>query len=170
MRRLSDGNIDIYIRASNLARMYYFQEFGADFDKDLLALRLTGDEAGVAQGIFRVIWAMCKAEDFYLKKSTPCFSQWIKEYGDLDLEQCIGDVFDEIEAGFNIVRTYGKGGSGKSNFLAQRTIAVALKLGMSMDELNELSTQALIDIMHEYVGEDKNAPRWASPEEVVAYF
>jgi hypothetical protein len=170
MRRLRDGKIEVNIRASNLARMYYFQEFGSDFDKDLAALRTTENTAEAEFGVFKIIWAMCKAEGFYTKKSTPCYPQWFAEFGALDLEQCLGDVLDEIEAGFNIIRTYGKGGGGKAGSLAQRIIAIALKLGMNMDELNELSTQALIDIMHEFVGDDKDAPRWASAHEVDAYF
>jgi len=83
------------------------------------------------------------------------------------------DLMAEIAEGFTVTRTYGKQppGPNSGGNLPQKIISVALKMGMSMDEINEMTTQTLIDIMHEYVGSGKKEEkRMATPMETAAYF
>ena len=175
MRELKSRGFVIAARGSNLARLYYTQRFDGDFDSALEGLGCGGDFVNAANTLYRMIWAMNKAENFYLRKPTPDFGQWLGEFlkTGFDISDCIDDLLAEITEGFTVTRSYGKGGKGQVNDanLPQKIISVALKMGMTMDEINEMTTQTLIDIMHEYVAESKkDGKRLATPAEASAFF
>jgi hypothetical protein len=180
MHELKSGETVIGVRASNLARLYFTQRFGVDFDSVLKNDIQPGQSLAVAiDALYRVAWAMAKAENYYCRRSTPDYYQWREKLdaAGFDLSECINELMDEIEQGFTVTRTYGNGkaskDSGQTNNLPQLIISISLKMGMSLDEINELSTQTLIDIMHEYIGSDKDkkeVKRKATPEEAQAFF
>jgi hypothetical protein len=96
--------------------------------------------------------------------------------GSFDLSEYINDIIDEIEEGFAVRRVYPVKGAGLNHArpenMPQRIIAVALKMGMSLRDLNELTTQALVDIVHEFAGGagGQNETRAGTPKEAAAYF
>ena len=175
MRELKSRGMIIAARGSNLARLYYTQRFGDDFDN---ALDVLSRETGLVQAVntlYRILWAMHKAENYYLRKSTPDYGQWVEAFlkTGFDISECIDELMAEITEGFTVTRTYGQSGQGvkSDKNLAQKIISVALKMGMTMDEINEMTTQTLIDIMHEYTAEAKKEDkRMATPAEASAYF
>jgi hypothetical protein len=183
------------VRGSNLARLYYTQRFGEDFDQRLYEeLRPENGLERVMQALYKITWAMSRAENYYLRKPTPDFERWLKKLikSGFDLSDCIDDLLAEIVDGFTVTRTYGSGpsaasraavGSGPSaaenasRTLPWKIITVALKMGMTLDEINEMTTQTLIDIMHEFAApakgsKAKNAEkrRMAAPREAADYF
>ena len=176
MRELISNNITIPARGSNLARLYYTQRFGEDFDEALIAeLKPENGITRVINALYKILWAMNKAENYYLRKSTPDYDQWRERLikSGFDISDCMDDLIAEITEGFTVTRTYGKQSSGSNSGgnLPQKIMSVALKMGMTMDEVNEMTTQTLIDIMHEYVGNGKKEEkRMATPEETAAYF
>lgn len=176
MRELISRDITIPARGSNLARLYYTQRFGEDFDQALLhELKPENGITRLIIALYKVLWAMNKAENYYLRKSTPDYEQWRERLikSGFDISDCMDDLMAEITEGFTVTRTYGKqtADSKKNGNLPQKIISVALKMGMSMDEINEMTTQTLIDIMHEYVGSGKKEEkRMATPIETAAYF
>ena len=176
MRELISNSVTIPARGSNLSRLYYTQRFGEDFDQSLIAeLKPENGITRIINALYRITWAMNKAENYYLRKSTPDYEQWremIIKSG-FDISSCINDLMAEVTEGFTVTRTYGKqtASSKSGGNLPQKIISVALKMGMSLDEINEMTTQTLIDIMHEYVGsEKKEEKRMATPQETAAYF
>jgi len=175
MRELTSRGVVIAARGSNLARLYFTQRFGDDFDKVLISeLRPENGIVRVINTLYKILWAMNKAENYYLKKSTPDYDQWREKTinSGFDIGECMDDLMAEITEGFTVSRTYGKSNdSDGGRNLPQKIMAVALKMGMSMDEINEMTTQTLIDIMHEYVDSGKKEERrMATPEETAAYF
>jgi len=176
MRVIQNGKTALHIRASSLARLYFFQEFDIELDRFIIdELQASNEPAKLSEALFKIVWAMWKADAFYTKTHVLDYRSWLTWMMELrfDMSRHVDAVMEEIESGFTVKRTYNtdKTGTDAGN-LANKIIAVALKMGMSLDELNELTTQALIDIMHEYVktagGEDTK--RRATPKETAMFF
>jgi len=167
----------IAARGSNLARLYYSQRFDEGFDQAVFQeLKPDNEIKRILHSLYKITWAMHKAENYYLRKSTPDYEQWkvwLINSG-FDISECIDDLLAEITEGFSVTRAYGKDKGQRGDYgrnLPQKIISVALKMGMTLDEINEMTTQTLIDIMHEYVSEGKKEEtRMATPAEASAYF
>lgn len=49
-------------------------------------------------------------------------------------------------------------------------IATAKRIGMSLQELDMLTLQDFLDIVHAYMGEDPDAPREATQEDIDMFY
>ena len=79
MRELASNGVIIPARGSNLSRLYYTQRFGEDFDQALISeLKPENGIARLITALYKVLWAMNKAENYYLRKSTPDMSNGAK--------------------------------------------------------------------------------------------
>jgi hypothetical protein len=172
MRELRSGDVTIQVRGSNLARLFYVQAFDEDFDAALQnELRPDKSYSDILETLYKIIWAMAKAENYAVHRSTLHYKQWRTSIGCFDITECVDAVMDEIEEGFAVKRVYKvKGGHTETANTPQRIIAVALKLGMSMRDLNELTTQAVLDIVHEFTEREESETRVGSAKEAAAYF
>ena len=146
MRLIKSGKTVMGVRASNVARIYFSQEFGAELDKRMMEdLKPDSDRDRMTETLYRIIWAMWKADVYYEKKPMLDYETWLGWITDnkFDINDCIDNVMDEIESGFAVKPEAGKTSTASDiSNLAYKTRAVALKMGMSLDELNELTTQA----------------------------
>jgi len=160
MRLIRSGKTELRIRATNLARIYFSQEFGCELDRYVIdEIRPEREIQRLAEALLKIVWVMWKADAYYNKSPMMDYASWLKWIIErkFDISDCISGIMAEIEHGFTVTRTYGAENSGAdAGNLAQKVAAVALRMGMSLDDLNELTSQAMIDLMHEYVGKDEN--------------
>jgi len=120
MKELVSGDIKIKVRASNMALFYFEQEFKENLlsvagkiifgtadgmksdDKETVdkeeAIRSL-DSISVI-GLLKVIWAMNKAENFYLKKDTKHFEEWLADCDEFNVFDCIMEAIGIISDGF----------------------------------------------------------------------
>jgi hypothetical protein len=164
-----------------LARLFYVQAFNEDFDKTLCEkLNPSSGFSEIIDILLKTVWAMNKAANFAAGSPTSDYPQWKSTMGVFDLSECIDALMEEIETGFIVKRVYKvekeqKRGADKNG--PQKVLAVALKMGMSMRDLNELTTQTLIDVIHEFAGgsavsgdDERAAARMGTPKEAVSFF
>ena len=172
MRILESGGVEIPVRASNIARLFYTQEFGETLDGSLIKIKAEAAETAVITDLLQIIWAMNKAENMYCKKSTPTFSQWLERYRAFDVNDCAAELFEEIRQGFMYQSVKNDSNEKEDPKLPQLVITIALKMGMDLDGLNELTTQSLIDIFKLHAGEKsgKESRRFATPSEISGYY
>ena len=59
----------------------------------------------------------------------------------------------------------------KSNFNSEISLLyMAKKIGLSFDELNQLTLQDLYDLVDMWIGEEDNAPREATQEDIDRFY
>jgi len=161
MTALTSNNHTIHIRATFVARLYFTQEFGGEL-QDALKIIIDKDSSDedIERESLKLIWAMNKAENKANGKSTLNFRQWFEQYNGLRFDDYYKDFLAEISNGFLIKDTGQATSEQTSDNFTQFLITIAIKLGISMDELNELTTQALFDILQIFAdsnnGEDRN--------------
>lgn len=172
MRILKSNGNEIPVRATNMARLFYSQEFSEPLDGVLMNIWHETDESIIIMHLLKIIWAMDKAENMACKKSTPAFGQWLENYEDFDVNECAADLFNEIKQGFTHKSPGNEPGEKADPNLPQLIISIALKMGMSEELLNELTTQSLLDIFKNYAGkkEQTQERRFATPSEISAYY
>ena len=72
MRLIRSGKTELRIRASNLARLYFAQEFDVELDKFMLdELKNENAPERLAEVLFKIVWAMWKADVYYTKQLIP---------------------------------------------------------------------------------------------------
>lgn len=156
MTALKSNDHNIYIRATFVARLYYVQEFGEELQDALkLFFDADGSDEEIEQTALKIIWAMNKAENKANGRSTLNFRQWLIHHEGFNIDDCLGDFIAEISNGFFIESMGEELPEQAHDNLTQFLITIAIKLGISMDELNELTTQALCDIL-EIFADTKN--------------
>jgi hypothetical protein len=179
VRRLASNGITLDARSSNITRLFFRQEFDEELDLfiyEIFRVNNTNSITGpgpLIDGLYKILWAMVRAENFFRKRPTEGFDAWLASLGAFDISDCIDDMLDEIKRGFSVTRTFvNSGDRADAGNLTPTIVSLSLKIGMSLDDLNELSTQALVDIMHKYAAQGENEPqkRMATPKEAFEYF
>lgn len=111
MRELKVGNLQVRVRATPLALLYYKQEFKRDVLGDLASFQSAVQDKGGNKEIdlenldmlkfLQLIWAMAKADDFG-KGSFPSFQEWLSqmEYIDLADPELFVAALEEAADGF----------------------------------------------------------------------
>ena len=177
MTLLNDGKTQIPIRATSLARLYYKQEFRRELDEDITLLRGDTNTGMIGEMLYRMVWAMAKADCYYRREPMPGFTQWLLGQLEFDLAVCVDMILEEIKNGFTIVGPPGgkpsapETGNNSGQF-AENIICICLRLGLSFEEINELTTQSLVDIMRVSIGETEKTQtgRIATAAEATAFF
>jgi hypothetical protein len=152
------GDKSLAVRASNLSRLFFVQEFGIELDKYLTDAYSPGNsEEAILESLHKVVWAMLKTENFYLRKSTPDYKSWdeIECGGILD---CADDVFAEIKHGFAVPHKGKRADLQDLDGLTERILAISLHMGLGLDDLNELTMQTYLEIAKSYAGKDEDDP------------
>jgi hypothetical protein len=171
MVTLESNGVTINCRATNMSRLYFTQEFKVELDTFMQEIVTESNEQIQVLGVFKILWAMVKAENLFSNTSTPTFDTWINTLDSrFNINDCIELLWQEIENGFTVKPTGIVKESGSTKNLSSKVIACALKMGMSLRDVNELSTQSLLDIISEYAGKDDNESDYATPEETASYF
>jgi len=148
MTALTSNNKAIHIRATFVARLYFVQEFGCELQDSLkVILDKSSSDNDVERESLKLIWAMNKAENRANGKSTANFKQWLESCNDFNFCDYYKDFLTEVSNGFLIKSADRESPEQTSDNFTQLLITIAIKLGISMDELNELTTQALYDIL-----------------------
>lgn len=158
MTVLESNNHIINVRATLVARLYFAQEFDDELQDALkIILDYEASDDSISDAALKVIWAMHKAESKANGKSTPNFRQWLAKHSKFDIRDCMDDFLQEIVNGFLINKINDETPENTSiEKLTQYLITVAIRLGISMDELNELTTQGLYDILQIFADANGN--------------
>jgi len=166
MVTLIGNNETMNLRATSVARLYYRQEFGCDvYDsiRVLLADDVTYESA--AEDTAKLVWAMHKADNFAAGVSTPDYLQWRYTHRGFDFMGHIGLIMREIAKGFMVIISKPDNDKESGNTedsddtadVAYLLDAIAVRLGISPERMNEYTTQAFMDILRIYTDSSNNA-------------
>ena len=167
---LAGGGKVIPIRATVVARMYFLQEFGEDLREALkIIFDKTQTDASILGAVMRVIWAAHKAENTAALKSTPNFKQWLAQNKDFEAADCLQPFMDEVLSGFLIRKDEDEAeDSAEDKDITHRLVTVAKRVGFSISELNDMTTQGLCDMLQIFAGQDDDDGAEATPEQIEA--
>lgn len=162
----------IPIRATVVARMYFLQEFGKDLSEKLeVIFDAKQTDTVILDAVMRVIWAMHKAENTAALKSTLNFKQWLAQNKDFDVAVCLQPFIEEVAMGFLIKKDEDDAQDNKQHEdITHRIIAVAKRAGFSINELNDMTTQGLCDMLQILAGRDDDDEATATPEQSEAFW
>ena len=179
MVTLTGNNIKLNLRATSIARLYYRQEFGYDV-YDSIRVLLADDVSyeSAAEDTTKLVWAMNRADNFAAGLSTPDYLQWRYTHRGFDFMDHIGLIMREIAKGFMVLTGKNDDDKGCDDFVesddtadvAYLIDAIAVRLGIGPDRMNEYTTQAFMDILRIYTestaSADEDHIRVMTPEDV----
>jgi len=178
---LTGKNETLNLRATSVARLYYRQEFGCDvYDgiQVLLADDVTYESA--AEDTAKLAWAMNKADNFAAGLPTPDYLQWREIHKDFEFMDYIGLIVREIAKGFMVIVNETDTNDDfdvdddDAADIAYLIDAIAVRLGIGPDRLNEYTTQAFLDILKIYTENAENTEedhvRIMTPEDVDSFW
>lgn len=143
------GEHKVPISAAAGALVIYKTQFGSDYVEDynnIGADETTAIEQYILVG-YRLLWCMAKIAD----PSISAPDDWVKELGDIDLEEPLQKAQELFEECIQRLHDLGDLEGETSEFTVEKFLAYSALCGMTLADLDRLPLSMVLGAIYEYI-------------------